>query len=141
MEEKVEIVRKYFSGQNKSDADGVTPLFADDAEVYNVNFPPFRGKDGIRAFCQNLFERTATRQFNIVDIAENRDFVMAEWTVNMTFREGAKLGHLKLTKPFDVELRGINKFEFEPNSDKIKCLRIYHETTTVLQKAEASIGQ
>jgi hypothetical protein len=136
MKERMTVMRKYFQAQNESKADEVSALFVEDAEVYNVNLPPFRGKDGVKSFCQNLYERTASRQFQTVDIAEGPDFIMAEWQVKMTFRQGAKIGNIEVGEPFDVQLRGINKFEFLPNSDKIRCLRIYHETSSVSQKAQ-----
>ena len=136
MVDRIAVVEKYFEAQNESRAEEVLALFTEESEVYNVNLPPTRGRDGVRAFCQNLYERTASRQFKTIDVAEGRDFIMAEWKVNMTFRRGAKVGDMEVMQPFDVQLRGINKFEFLPNSDRIMCLRIYHETSTVAQKAK-----
>lgn len=136
MADKISIARKYFEAQNKSNSDEVLALFAEDATVYNVNFPPFHGKDGVKAFCQGLYDRTAYRQFQLINSAEAGDVVFAEWQVKMAYRQGAKIGNLELAEPFDIQLRGVNKFEFLPNSDKIQILRIYHETSSVPQKAQ-----
>jgi limonene-1,2-epoxide hydrolase len=132
----IEQVNTYFIAQNQSDADGVVNLFAEGAEVYNVNFPKFAGKEGIRAFCENLYARTSARNFQIVSIAQGEgNVIMAHWEVTMSFRPGAKVGSFELARGFDVSLQGINKFMFD-DSGRIHELRVFHETSTVAQLAK-----
>ncbi|MFZ1682800.1 MAG: nuclear transport factor 2 family protein [Candidatus Zixiibacteriota bacterium] len=131
-----QIVEDYFRGQNGSDKDLVVSLFAEHAKVYNVNLPPFEGKDRIRQFCEDLYGRTSKRKFELVAYAEGSDFAIAEWSAKLSFREGAKIGPWTLGKPFEVDLRGVNKFEFDSGSTLISCLRVYHETTTVAKFAQ-----
>lgn len=125
----------YFTAQNSSDAEGVVNLFAENAEVYNTNFPKFVGKEGIRAFCDNFYARTSARNFQVIAIAEGENNLMAHWEVIMTFRPGAQVGPFVLGRGFDVCLQGINKFVFDA-SGLICELRIFHETTTVAQLAK-----
>ncbi len=136
MRNKTEIANDYFTNQNTGDKEAVAALFDDRAEVYNVNLPPVRGKDGVRAFCENLYARTSARQFRVLDSAISHDSVMIEWQAKLSFRAGAKIGSWEVVSPFEAELRGVNKFEFTPGTDFIRCLRIYHETTTVSQLAQ-----
>ena len=105
--------------------------------MFNVNLPSVHGREGIKNFCENLYSRTSARNFEILEIVEGVDIVMVEWRVQMTFRAGAKIGPWELAEPFDVALRGINKFEFVSDSRLIHCLRIYHETSTVAQLAQS----
>lgn len=138
MTQREEAVQKYFDRQNTADAEGIVALFADDSEVYNANFPPVQGKPGVRGFCEGLYARTSARRFECLEVLVGGDTIMAEWKVKMTFRAGAKIGPFEIERPFDVELRGVNKFEFLPGSNLVRCLRTYHETTTVTQKAQAN---
>jgi limonene-1,2-epoxide hydrolase len=132
----IDRVKTYFVAQNNSDAEAAIALFTDEAEVYNVNFPKFAGKDGIRAFCENLYARTSARNFQIVSVAQgDGNAIMAHWEATMSFRPGAKLGPFELARGFDVSLQGINKFVFD-ESGSICELRIFHETTTVAQLAK-----
>ncbi len=136
MSKRIEKALNYFACQNASDKEGVVDLFDDSADVYNVNLPPVNGKDGVRIFCENLYARTSKRQFKVIETAEGKDCVMIEWQAKLDFRLGAKIGPWELASPFEVELRGINKFEFATGTNLIRCLRIYHETTSVAQLAQ-----
>lgn len=135
MKSRITTVKAYFDGQNNSKADMVVSLFSDQGEVFNVNMPTVTGKAGIKAFCENLYDRTEFREFEVLVIANDGDFVFTEWRTHLKFREGAKIGPFELATSFEVELRGVNSFEFEANSELIKCLRVYHETTTVARLA------
>jgi limonene-1,2-epoxide hydrolase len=135
MQSRIAAVKAYFEAQNRSQGDKVTSLFSDQGEVFNVNMPPVRGKAGIKAFCDNLYDRTERREFEVLTTAQEGDMAFAEWRVRMTFRAGAKVGPCELASPFEVELRGVNSFEFEPGSELIKTMRVYHETTTVARLA------
>jgi limonene-1,2-epoxide hydrolase len=134
---QVEAVKAYFHHQNDGSAEGVTSLFAEDGSVYNVNLPPVRGREGITAFCQNLYARTSARKFSVLTVATSLDTVMAEWTAELTFRPGAKVGPVELASGFTASLRGVNKFEFAPGTDKISTLRVFHETSTVAELARS----
>lgn len=131
----IEQAKTYFTAQNQSDADAVVKLFDEGAEVYNVNFPKFAGKEEIRSFCENLYARTSARNFQIISIAQEGNAIMAHWEVTMSFRPGAKLGPFELARGFDVSLQGINKFIFD-DSGLIRELRVFHETSTVAQLAK-----
>ena len=135
MKSRQSVVQAYFEAQSRSQADRVASLFSDRGEVFNVNMPPVQGKAGITAFCQNLYDRTERREFEVLTVAEAGDKALAEWRVRMSFRPGAKIGPFELASGFDVELRGVNSFEFEPGSELISTLRVYHETTTVARLA------
>lgn len=134
---QIEAIKAYFQHQNEGMAARVTSLFTEDATVHNVNFPPVHGHEGIMAFCDNLYGRTRSRKFTVLTVAATQDAVMAEWSADLTFREGAKVGPWELASDFTASLRGINKFEFAPGTDKIRTLRIHHETTTVADLARS----
>ncbi len=136
MGKQLETVKKYFDSRTTCDVNDSLKIFTRDAEIYNVNFPPFRGVEGIRNFCENFAARTSHRQFEILDVLEKGNTVMAEWKAKLKYRAGARVGDLELAEPFEAELAGINKFEFEEGTNLIKLLRIYHETTTVSQLAQ-----
>jgi limonene-1,2-epoxide hydrolase len=136
MQSRRNAVKAYFEAQNNSQADRVAALFSDQGEVFNVNLPPVQGKGGIKSFCDNLYARTERREFEVIATAEEGDNAFAEWRVRMKFRAGAKLGLIELGRPFEVELRGVNLFEFVPGSDLIKILRVFHETSTVAKLAQ-----
>ncbi len=121
----------YFDGQNSSDSNAVTALFASDAEVYNVNLPKVAGLAGVKSFCENLYARTSKREFRVCTVATAPDVVMTHWQALLTFRPGAQIGPFRLAKGFEVTLQGVNKFDFDPGTALIRGLRIYHETTTV----------
>ena len=86
--------------------------------------------EGVKAYCNDFQQRIASCMFTIVDILQEENKAMVEWTAQLTYRKDATVAGFTLARPFTVALRGINKFEF--NKDKIRCLRIYHETTTVM---------
>lgn len=134
---RIDVVRQYFASQNAGDANVVVGLFSDDAEVYNVNLPAMFGKDGVKAFCENLYARTSLRNFDVLAVLEGEECVLAEWKAQLTFRAGAKVGPFEITYPFDAELRGVNKFEFAVGTNLVHTLRIYHETSTVSQLAQS----
>ena len=136
MEKQIETIKQYFKAENNTDTEGVVSLFTDDATVFNVNRPPVSGKNGLQEFCEDFYRRTSARDFTIISITASPDVIMAEWQAKITFRAGAQIGPYQLAQNFTVDLRGVNKFEFAANTNLIRCLRIYHETTTVAQLAE-----
>ena len=131
MSKRAQVVREYFRAQDQGDTDGVVKLFANDATVFNAGFPPVKGQEGVKGFCENLYSRTSARQFTVLAIFENGDAAVAEWEVRMSFRAGANVAGHVLATGFEVQLRGMNKFDFKPNSDLVSCLRVFHETTSV----------
>lgn len=133
-----DIIEKYFSSQNKADKAAVLALFSPDAVVHNVNMPPFEGAAALEKFCDDLYARTSKREFQVIEVVERGTIAMAEWKGELDFREGATVGPWVLKSGFSVSIRGINKFEFDRETRKIKVLRIYHETTTVGQLAQKS---
>ena len=135
MSKRIDVIRRYFEAQNRSDADAVVRLFSDDAVVVNAAFPPVTGHDGLKGFAGGLYTRTSARQFVTLKIFENNDDAAAEWEVEMTFRAGAVIGPHTLSKPFTVRLRGVNVFEFKKNSEVITKMSVYHETSTVARLA------
>src|SRR5690606_3779917 len=114
MSKKLEAIQTYFDAQNRGDAATVVQLFTEDGAVHNAAFPPVTGPEGIRGFCENLYDRTSSRHFKSLTVLEGEDVGIAEWQVRMTFRSGAVLGPHTLAESFEVELRGVNKFEFKP---------------------------
>ena len=131
-----ETVNAYFAKQNQSDATGVVGLFSKDAEVHNAGFAPVMGHEGVRGFCENLYARTASRNFRMLAMVEDDNVAFAEWEVTMEFRKGAQIGPFKLAKNFTVKLRGANKFDFDAETGLIQTLRVYHETSTVGRLAQ-----
>jgi hypothetical protein len=71
----------------------------------------------------------------VIALAEDGRFALAEWQADLAFRPGAKVGPFELSTGFNATLRGVNKFKFD-GEGLIKCLRIYHETSTVSQLAQ-----
>lgn len=133
---RTDTVKKYFNFQNNADMESVVDLFENQTEVYNVNFPVFKGIDGVRLFCEGLYSRTSKRKFEILEISKSKNKIMVEWQTKLTFRAGIKIAQWQVSEPFEAEFGGVNVFEFLPGSNKIKCLRIYHETSTVAQLAQ-----
>ena len=124
------LIEKYFKARATSDLQAFQEIFTPDVEIYNVHFPVFKGMEGVKAYCNDFQQRIASCMFTIVDILQEENKAMVEWTAQLTYRKDATVAGFTLARPFTVALRGINKFEF--NKDKIRCLRIYHETTTVM---------
>lgn len=135
MSKRAEVVREYFRAQDRGDAEGVVKLFAVDATVFNAGLPAVKGQEGVKGFCENLYSRTSAREFKVLAIFEDGDAAVAEWEVSIRFRADANVAGHVLATGFDVQLRGMNKFDFRANSDLVSCLRVYHETSSVAKLA------
>ena len=112
-------VEAYFEAQNLSQADRVAAMFSDQGEVFNVNMPPVKGKAAIKAFCENLYDRTEQRKFEVLRVAETSDMALAEWRVRMTFRPGEDwplraVQRLRSRAPRSEFLRVRARFGFGP---------------------------
>ena len=107
--------------------------------MYNVSRQRYVGKDGVRTFCTGLYAHTSKRDFEVLEVVEGESAVMVEWRADMTFPAGADVRQGQLAESFDIELRGINKFEFSPGSDLVRCLRIYHDASALARLAEAHV--
>ena len=70
-----------------------------------------------------------------IPTASSGNVTFAEWRVKMTFRKGIELGPYKLASSFELDICGTNKFEIDESSGKIRCLRVYHETSSAMQLA------
>lgn len=125
------LIEQYFKARVNFDFQTLATLFTEDVEIYNVHFPVYKGITGIQAFCSDFQQRVEYCVFTILDILQEGDRAMVEWRASLTYKQGALVGGIKVTQPFTLTLRGINRFDFK--NDKISCLRVYHETTTVLQ--------
>ena len=130
-----EVVKRYFEALNNSDVQGITDLFGDRAQVFNLSFSPIEGKAGVQNFCQEFFEQTTQRNFQILSVAFANQQVMAHWSAALQFRSGAKVGSLVLETGFPLRLEGVNVFIFKDDG-VIDEMKIFHETTSIAQKAE-----
>jgi hypothetical protein len=134
---KQALVDTYFAAEERGDVDAVVALCADDVVVRNAAQPPQRGLDGVRAYVTSFRDRTDARQFQVVAAAESDDVVFAAWKARLVFKAGLPFGAVISRKPFDVELTGICRFKL--NQDGKVCeLDVYHETTSVMQRAVAA---
>ena len=124
------LIERYFKARATSDLHTFQELFAPDIEIYNAHFPVFKGMEGVKDYCNDFQQRISHCTFEIIDILQEEHKAMVEWIAQLTYKKGATVAGFVVTRPFTVELRGINRFDFA--DDKIRCLRIYHETTTVM---------
>jgi limonene-1,2-epoxide hydrolase len=131
---RIEVVQKYFYGQNKEDREAVVGLFEPTGhEIHNVYFPILQGPDAARKLCDALYARTKRREFKVIAIAltEDGNTFMTQWEATLTYRQGAVVGDLAVPHDFDTTLRGVNVFSFCSGSEKIRRLDIFHETTSI----------
>lgn len=131
---QIETVNRYFQNQNRGDLKGVVDLFDPDGhEIQNVHLPLLSGPDASRKLCEGLYGRTKERAFKPLRIGYSGDgrTVMVEWEAELTFRQGAVVGDLRVPRDLQTKMRGVNIFTFPRNSAKISRLDIYHETSSV----------
>ncbi|GEM_PF-6445364 len=124
------VIEQYFKARAASDLQVLQAIFTPDIEIYNVHFPVFKGREGVKSFCHDFQQRIASCTFDILAVLEKDTVAMVEWIGKLTYRKGAIVAGLEVTNPFTLELRGINRFDFI--NDKVRCLRVYHETTSVM---------
>ncbi|MBS3144887.1 nuclear transport factor 2 family protein [Candidatus Woesearchaeota archaeon] len=127
---KKHLIESYFKARATSDLQALQTIFTDDIAIYNVHFPVFQGREGVKSYCTDFQQRISSCTFDILEILEKEAVAMVEWTAKLTYRTGAIVAGLAVARPFTLELRGINRFDF--TNDKISCLRVYHETSSVL---------
>ncbi|MEK6964106.1 MAG: nuclear transport factor 2 family protein [Nanoarchaeota archaeon] len=133
---KLDTVKRYFKALTEFNVSGLLEVFTSDVEIHNVNFPVYKGVEGVRKYCENFQGRIAQAKFDLLVVLEKENFVLAEWEARLTYREGAQVAGVVVGKPFTFSLRGMWRADFVGN--KIQCLRIYHETTTAVDLARAN---
>ncbi len=136
---KLDTIKRYFKARAESDASALLEVFAPDAEIHNVNFPVYKGVEGVRAYSENFKGRIAHAKFDILVVLEKENLVLVEWEAQLTYRVGAQVAGVVVGKPFTFSLQGMWRFDFV--GDKIQCLCIYHETTTAVNLARANAGE
>lgn len=125
------LVNRWFDGLNRSDLADLLGIFAETPWIQNAAHPPIEGPDAARTLLEDFFERTASRRFELIDMAEHGDEVFAGWIATLVFRKGATVAGRVLRNDVSVEQRGADWFELD-GSGRIKVLRIAHETTTTM---------
>lgn len=132
--ESNEIIREYFSAEERGDVDAVATLCADDVIVRNAAQPPQHGVRGVRDYVTGFRDRTSHRRFTIGCIATEADVAFASWEAEITFRAGVQVGPVVTRRPFGVHLYGICRFKFD-RAGKIVELDVAHETSSVMKMA------
>ena len=128
--DKKQLIKIYFKARAESDFNALVEIFSDDVQIHNVHFPVYSGIEGIKNFCIDFQKRISHSTFEIIKILENDSLAMVEWGAVLTYKKGALVAGMEIKTPFNLKLRGINRFDFTDN--KISCLRVYHETSTVI---------
>jgi len=86
-----DIIEAYIAGVRAADADALVRLFRDDAEVYMPSHDePLRSRDELRAFYEDLFDRTAAIEPDVHAIAVDGDVGMFEFTLVITRADGGR---------------------------------------------------
>ena len=133
---KLEAVKRYFKARAESDLNILLELFTEDVQIHNVNFPVYKGVKGIQEYNKSFQERISHAEFDILIMLEKDNLVLTEWEARLTYRKGAQVAGVVVGKSFNFSLKGMSRFDFV--GEKIKCLRIYHETTTAVNLARAN---
>src|SRR3989338_4494955 len=136
--EHTAMIEKYFKARETSDEKIFFEIFDNDIEIYNVHFPMYKGRKGVKEYNNDFKKRISQCSFQVINIMEkemdNKKIILAEWKASLTYRAGVLVGDSTVKKPFTFELRGVNRFDIAQG--KITCLRIYHETTTAARLAK-----
>lgn len=131
---KLEVINRYFDARARSNLSALQEIFDPDIEIYNVHLPVFRGREGIERYNSDFKGRIAYCEFEILEVLERENLALVEWKAELKYKKGAQVAGVEVAEPFILELRGVNRFDFRDG--KIQCLRIYHETTTVVNLAK-----
>jgi hypothetical protein len=131
-----QVIREYFRAETAGDVEAVARLCHEAVIVRNAAQPSQQGKQGVRAYVSDFKARTSRREFQIHAIAIERDVAFAWWDATLEFVPGARIGPVVAQSPFEVRLPGICRFHFRESL--IDELDVFHETTSVLQAAQAT---
>jgi len=132
------LVTNWFDGLNRGDLTGLLGLFANTAWIQNAANPPVEGPDAARHLLEDFFQRTASRHFELIDMAEQDDEIFAGWICTLVFRKGASVAGRLLRDNVRVDLRGADWFKVN-SAGRITALQIAHETTgTMLAVSQAA---
>jgi ketosteroid isomerase-like protein len=126
-----DLVTRWFDGLNRGDLPGLLGLFADTVTIQNAANPTIEGPHAAKQLLEDFFQRTASRRFELIDMAEQGDEVFAGWTGVLLFRRGASVAGRVLRDNVEVELRGADWFKLNA-AGRISELLIAHETTSVM---------
>jgi len=126
---------RWFDGLNRGDLDGLLSLFSPaGSRIRNAARPPLEGPDAARKLLEDFFSRSCSRRFQLLDWAQVEDVVFASWTGSLTFAPGVDVGHVRLSRPLTVRLRGTDRFRLDSDGKIVEC-DIFHETTSPLLAA------
>jgi len=125
------LVTRWFDGLNRGHLPGLLSMFADTVTIQNAANPPIEGPNAANQLLEDFFQRTASRRFELIDMAERGDEVFAGWTGVLLFRKGASVAGRELRDNVQVELRGADWFKLNA-AERITELLIAHETTSVM---------
>ena len=132
---KRQIIARYFAAEDAGDVECIVELCSQEVTVRNAAQPVQRGKEGVRDYVTAFVQRTSSRSFEVLAIAEEGDLAFAWWNGRLTFKAGVPFGPTITTKqPFDITLEGVIRFRFN-GDDEIEELDVYHETTSVFLAA------
>src|SRR3989344_5117380 len=109
--EHIALIEKYFKAWNTFDEKIFFEIFDDEIEIYNVHFPAYKGREGVKAYKDNFKSRISHGDFQIITMMDkkinDKDVLLAEWIASVTYRAGAQVGDFIATKPFTFALRGV----------------------------------
>jgi hypothetical protein len=122
-----DLVARWLDGLNRGDLPGLLELFAPEPRIRNAAHPPVQGPDAARDHLRGFFERTASRRFDLIDLAVVDDQIFAAWRGTIVFAKGAQMGPNTPRRPVEIELRGVDWLRLDDRG-KIAELEVVHET-------------
>jgi|CXWL01.1.fsa_nt_gi ketosteroid isomerase-like protein len=134
------IIPTWFESLNRGDINKLLPLFGNNCRIKNAAHPVIEGKNAPKQLLSDFFARTESREFRLIDCAENGDEVFASWEGIIVFKKGLSIAGLQsLIAPLPVRYRGVERFKFD-QAGFIEELEIVHETTSVPRLAALQLA-
>ena len=130
-----EFVEKQLQGFNAHDAEAWTNSYAENAVVYDPQYPePLRGRDAIRKDVQDFFTAFPDIRFNLTNVIAEGDQVALEGTAIGTHQgpmEGPGGTIQPTNKRVEMRFAGVVKVD---GSDQVVEERRYYDLASMLQQ-------
>ena len=120
MEGNLRIVRDFIAAWSRLDPDELTGYFAEDGVYYNMPIAPVQGHAALRPFIAGFAGGWASTDWEVLNIVESGDLVIAERIDHTLTRDG---------KQIDLPCCGV----FEIENGKIKVWRDYFDMGTYMK--------
>ena len=125
-----QLLQCWFQGLEQGCIDDLSQLFIRYPWIRNGGDGPMQGSDAPQRLLRELFERTSSRHFTIIDAAYEDRQLFVRWDGNVTLAAGFRLGSVTLSKPAILNLRGIKRFQLDARG-RIEQLEIVHDVVSI----------